>query len=80
VFVPLSLSLADISLFVFQWVAPHRTQILYLAKTMFLTSWLYTRPSSVVVEAGRFAPVPPTSPISIPAYFFQELALRLSLI
>ncbi|KAH9985043.1 1-methyladenosine methyltransferase catalytic subunit Gcd14 [Russula compacta] len=31
---------------------PHRTQILYLADIAFITSWLYIRPGSVVVEAG----------------------------
>jgi tRNA (adenine57-N1/adenine58-N1)-methyltransferase len=30
---------------------PHRTQILYLADIAFITSWLYIRPGSVVVEA-----------------------------
>jgi hypothetical protein len=35
---------------------PHRTQILYLADIAFITSWLYIRPGSVVVEAGQFAP------------------------
>ena len=34
---------------------PHRTQILYLADIAFITSWLYIRPGSVVVEAGHFA-------------------------
>jgi len=31
---------------------PHRTQILYLADIAFITSWLYIRPGSVVIEAG----------------------------
>ncbi|KAI0278262.1 tRNA methyltransferase complex GCD14 subunit-domain-containing protein [Russula aff. rugulosa BPL654] len=31
---------------------PHRTQILYLADIALITSWLYIRPGSVVVEAG----------------------------
>lgn len=35
---------------------PHRTQILYLADIAFITSWLYIRPGSVVIEAGRFSP------------------------
>lgn len=35
---------------------PHRTQILYLADIALITSWLYIRPGSVVVEAGHFAP------------------------
>ena len=56
---------------------PHRTQILYLADIAFITSWLYIRPGSVVVEAGHFASAPLGSPIS---YFFQALARRLSLI
>jgi tRNA (adenine57-N1/adenine58-N1)-methyltransferase len=57
---------------------PHRTQILYLADIAFITSWLYIRPGSVVVEAGHFVPTPLASRISIPTYFFQALARRLS--
>jgi tRNA (adenine57-N1/adenine58-N1)-methyltransferase catalytic subunit len=37
---------------------PHRTQILYLADIAFITSWLYIRPGSVVIEAGHFTPAP----------------------
>src|SRR5258708_25818697 len=32
---------------------PHRTQILYLADIAFITSWLYIRPGSLVIEAGH---------------------------
>jgi len=49
---------------------PHRTQILYLADIAFITSWLYIRPGSVVIEAGHFAPTPLGSRISILTYIF----------
>jgi hypothetical protein len=57
---------------------PHRTQILYLADIALITSWLYIRPGSVVVEAGHFASAPLGSPISIQTCFFQALARHLS--
>ena len=43
---------------------PHRTQILYLADIAFITSWLYIRPGSVVIEAGSLSPV--LSPLQKP--------------
>ncbi len=51
---------------------PHRTQILYLADIAFITSWLYIRPGSVVIEAGHFAPAPLAFRISIPTLFFRH--------
>jgi tRNA (adenine57-N1/adenine58-N1)-methyltransferase catalytic subunit len=39
---------------------PHRTQILYLADIAFITSWLYIKPASVVIEAGISPPSFPT--------------------
>ena len=67
---------------------PHRTQILYLADIAFITSWLYIRPGSVVIEAGTLSPV--LSPLqkstcsrNVQAgthFFFQALARVLSLI
>jgi hypothetical protein len=66
---------------------PHRTQILYLADIAFITSWLYIRPGSVVIEAGKVSlPSRPCtsfvpkkfirSPFQF--YFFQALARALS--
>jgi tRNA (adenine57-N1/adenine58-N1)-methyltransferase len=46
---------------------PHRTQILYLADIAFITSWLYIRPGSVVIEAGTLSPV-----LSPPPHFVLE--------
>lgn len=59
---------------------PHRTQILYLADIAFITSWLYIRPGSVVIEAGHFAPSHLSTCISILTLPFQALARGLSLI
>jgi tRNA methyltransferase complex GCD14 subunit-like protein len=51
---------------------PHRTQILYLADIAFITSWLYIRPGSVVIEAGHFVSTPLSSRNSIPTHFFRH--------
>jgi tRNA (adenine57-N1/adenine58-N1)-methyltransferase catalytic subunit len=55
---------------------PHRTQILYLADIALITSWLYIRPGSVVVEAGLFCTW--LSDLHFRLTLFQALARRLS--
>ena len=52
---------------------PHRTQILYLADIAFITSWLYIRPGSIVIEAGKVS-LPSSRPCTsfVPKKFIRR--------